>query len=372
MKPMAKHYSHKGQKIDSRWDLVNFYRKNKNINKDNVECVFDPFEHVKFIREKNVNYDEAVFQRLVELRSRDKKFNFWYSGGMDSHIILHYMKKFNIWPDEIFNHDTFPEFEDVIQHQESAAARKVLKNYGIPKSVKITYLDMDHAYYKSMIENDDFWNSELDSASTGIFQLTMMSTCNMHKHKPWKIDYEGETHLMGAIYPKLRYNTGIWYFNMTSGTIDGAKWSEHIENFLISCPDFTNVYFNAVIDFFESKGYSEQELNYISNMQQREYKYLLDVGCHREAFEEIDEIMKRGKFLRSDIDVGNEAHNRSINYHRLGNSPKDADLFTKLTKRKIEWWPRFLDKTLLYEEEFEISSSFAAQTRTKDYIIKCR
>lgn len=371
MKPMAKHYVYKKDltKFTSMYDVAKFKQVNSAVTSDDFECIFEPFEGFKFTREQNVDYEEAIRQRLLEIRNYNKKFNFWYSGGMDSHIILYYMKKFNIWPDQIYNHDTFPEFSDVMQHQESKVTREVLENYEIPNSVEITYLDLDHTYYKNMIEDDAYWNVELDSAHPLVFQLTMMSTCLIHKYKPFNLDFNNETNLMGATYPKLRYRDGIWFINMNSGVIDGQKWSENLENFLISSPEFTNIYFNAVIDFFEKQRYNETELHKIETYGQRKYKGMIDIGDHLTVFKECPEIMKRDKFLRQNIDIGNSNYNRIINYHFFGNSPKDYDLFMKLTERKIDWWPRFLDKSLQYEEEYFIGSTIIAPIQTKNYII---
>ena len=362
---MKKHYTYKGETFKSRHEIVDLYRCNEHLTASDFECIYEPFEGFTFTRKKNVNYEEVIRQRLLELRNRNKKFNFWYSGGMDSHIILYNMKKFNIWPDEIISHVLYNEYTDVDQYREPIVAQNILNNYGIPKSVKLNYLSAGNEFFEFFLNSDEMWNHKDHQFD---YHPVMMPAMMTYLYPPFNVDVN-ETHLYGGTYPVIRHDGTSWHFYIWDGSIDGTTWNPDAENFLISCPEFMNQYANTVIDFFERQNYSAAELANIANLPQREYKHAVKIPNHIEVFNEVPEFLRRNKFLRKDMDLKNEDYSRIVNYYKYGNSPKSYDLFLKLLDRKVDFFPKWLDKALLIEEKLALNAKFGG-IRTKDYIVR--
>lgn len=292
---MLPSYKFKNLIFENRGKLFQYILDNEilNFNKYDIECIYEPHSIYNFKR--NENYGDLFLlskRRLEELKSKGKKITLWYSGGIDSHFILHCMKKHNIWCDRIciYFWDNMNGKPDEIYIKETYEAIKQLYSYDIPKHVEIKIPTITQSIFDNMLTMQEYiFKSSVHAYSCEVIVKlwSELVGCELYN--------KDHINLRGSVTPLLSYEKE-WGYKFIDYQL-GNEFNDS-EMFITDSDYFLESYLNNIINNIEAKiGKNKNFLEILSRESERYFKLMSNEMkiINEEIFQpQFDKRDKRG------------------------------------------------------------------------------
>lgn len=228
-----------------------------------------------------VQIEEALHRRVVQLREKYDYIRLWFGGGRDCRLALDTFIRYNIKIDEIVvarrctenGQGLFPDF-DPLTEIDSAAIQWLDQNKSRFPDTKITVLNFDDQHHQSVFENPRwYWYTTEWFFSVSylpqVFHRFVNPRFNMLEN------HVGQCELVGSTTPTVIQDdvdlSWKFYFSDASFSSVGASQDPDInfEDFLITDddPELMNLHVNSIVDDYERTG---ERADYSKNWRQQE------------------------------------------------------------------------------------------------------
>jgi hypothetical protein len=202
----------------------------------------------KFQR-RSCDLNDATARALNKLRKKYNKIRLWYSGGQDSHFLLHHFLSNKIHIDEIYTLIKTPCKNPLSLALDEGlnAAKPFLESIADQlSSTKICYPRATHQELDRFYsENPDYWRYNMTALPNP------WHTSNKISH--WGLDQEGVCNLAGIETPHV-YWDGAWKFCFIDVQIleqHTNKKKTPVCNISLDDPEWIESYVNAIVDQME-------------------------------------------------------------------------------------------------------------------------
>ncbi len=205
------------------------------------------YDH-KFQR-RSCNLNSATAHALEKLRKKHDTIRLWYSGGQDSHFLLHHFLLNKIHIDEIYTLIKTPCNNPVSLSLDEGlgSAKPFLESIADQlSSTKVCYPRVTHEELnKFFLENPDYWRYNTSAWPNPWF------TCNCISH--WTVDQTDVCNLSGIETPHV-YWDGVWKFCFIDLLVNEQhvnKQCTPVRNLSLDDPEWLEVYVNNIVDQME-------------------------------------------------------------------------------------------------------------------------
>jgi hypothetical protein len=205
------------------------------------------YDH-KFQR-RSCNLNSATAHALEKLRKKHDTIRLWYSGGQDSHFLLHHFLLNKIHIDEIYTVIKTPCKNPLSLSLDEGlgSAKPFLESIADQlSSTKVCYPRVTHEELnKFFLENPDYWRYNTSAWPNPWF------TCNCISH--WTVDQTDVCNLSGIETPHV-YWDGVWKFCFIDLLVNEQhvnKQCTPVRNLSLDDPEWLEVYVNNIVDQME-------------------------------------------------------------------------------------------------------------------------
>ena len=189
------HYTCNGKQFLNKFSAINENIISKHPIHFHIPDAYDNFD---FSKEPNATWHDILKQEAIDIRDSYKTVKLWYSGGVDSHLVLNTFLKNNIHVDEICCMKSgFTDVDTEITDHAEPFLKTIQKQ--IPKT-KINIIEPKIADYENFYSS----NGTIDWNYT--FRLIYHTELIKDKHQQ-----KGTINVFGANPPLLVYKEGKWY-----------------------------------------------------------------------------------------------------------------------------------------------------------------
>ena len=182
----------------------------------------DAYHDFDFSKEPDATWHDILKQEAINIRDSYKTVKLWYSGGVDSHLVLNTFVKNDIHVDEICCMKSgFEDVDTEITDHAQPFLKTIQKQ--IPKT-KINIIEPTIEDYEKFHAG----NSAIDWNYT--FRLIYHTELIKDQHQQ-----KGTTNVFGANPPLLIYKEGKWYTYWTDGDLEpnSKKYNFFADNPLV-------------------------------------------------------------------------------------------------------------------------------------------
>ena len=236
-------------KFQTKFDLCSHIGLNQLKLEDLHNSSFVPynnFNNYVFKRIKNSNFEDVALKRLKQLREQYSFIRLWYSGGKDSHIILHLAEKYNIKFDEILS---FPNA--IYGKVELQNVDKLIPKYYHEEN-KFLKIVQDPKHYNMVYRNSDWWKH---TPYWGI-QMAMHNPLMYRFILPELKEIQfpkNRCELIGGEVPTIWKDKDNWNFIFNEYEFNSSTF-DTCENFIFSS-EILESYVNNIINSLEKQKY---------------------------------------------------------------------------------------------------------------------
>lgn len=192
----------------------------------------------------------ATAKALAQLRQQHNKLRLFYSGGLDSHFVLHHCLINNIHLDEIYSAVKTPYQDPVLlalDESVNSAQPYLRQNADRLSQTKIHTPTLDHAFFDQFYSSPDYWRY-----SYLMYMGEPSRVCNMIQG--FGLDTNEFCNLVGIDTPYVYWHDG-WRFCF----VDHQMLSEHVNkqtsnavySLSLDNPEFLEAYVNTIVDQLE-------------------------------------------------------------------------------------------------------------------------
>lgn len=270
------------------------------------------YDSVDWTREPEIEYEELLRQRALQLRSRWKRLCLMFSGGSDSSDVIRVFLENRIPLDEliIFRHKYNPKW----LHETDTVKIPLAKWYCEQQpGLKCTVVDIEKSDYHSDYLSADWF--EEDGMMTG--QMGMSSyifTKMLDRARDFR--NQNDTGYIYAVEKaRLWINDGKWYMRQIDKIYEYIDLKASPLEFFHLAPDMPELYVKQcwmLINYLESK-YAEIDENFINNLYNFRHPLFQDLvaGSYRkyylDAFDRTPHFVRDGSNKVGDVktDIGN-------------------------------------------------------------------
>lgn len=219
------------------------------------------FDNYEFKRSAELDASKLLYDRLAGLRKKYSYLRLWYSGGLDSTLVLDTAIKSGIHIDEILIMKRWnPEFSSLYPELSPEREVQAIALDKIPEielqlpNTKITVVDvMKDEYYSAVFEHPDwycdtssFWYDIPGSVPTIFYK---------HINSKYQLINEPENRcdIIGGVTPDIYWNPNIekWQFTFVDNPFHHC-FGPTTENFLVTddMPELVEGHVNSIINNF--------------------------------------------------------------------------------------------------------------------------
>lgn len=229
------------------------------VTDDVYLSIGEQFDNYDFKRQVNVDADELLYTRLSNLRKKYNYLRLWYSGGLDSALVLDTAIKFGIHIDEVLIMKRWnPEFSNLypelspMHEVQSIAIDKIHSLKHLVPDTKITILEANKdEYYSAVFEHSDWY---CDTSSFW-FDVPVSVPTIFYKHINSKYNLvdepENRCDIIGGVTPDIYWNPALesWQFTFVENPFHHC-FGPTTENFLVTddMPELIQGHVNSIIN----------------------------------------------------------------------------------------------------------------------------
>jgi hypothetical protein len=198
---------------------------------------------------RSCNLNNATAHALEKLRKKYDTIRLWYSGGQDSHFLLHHFLLNKIHIDEIYTVIKTPckNLLSLSLDEGLGSAKPFLESIADQlSSTKVCYPQVTHEELnKFFLENPDYWRYSTMAWPNPWF------TCNCISH--WTLDQTDVCNLSGIETPHVYWDGG-WKFCFIDLLVNAQhvnKQCTPVRNLSLDDPEWLEAYVNNIVDQME-------------------------------------------------------------------------------------------------------------------------
>lgn len=227
----------------------------------------DPLVSYTFSRRPG-NLKHATAKVLDQLRQQYHKIRLFYSGGIDSHFVLHHCLINSIPIDEIYSVVKTPFKDPVLMALDESvnSAQPFLKQVADQLAgTDIHTPVLDHDFFNQFYSSNDFWRY-----SYQMYLGEPSRVCNIIDGL--NLDSDGVCNLVGIDTPFVFWEQGTWQFCFVDQqfiTEHVSKQSQCVHSISLQHPEFVEAYVNTIVDQMEQYPDYQTRFSWANVLQSR-------------------------------------------------------------------------------------------------------
>lgn len=241
------YYQGAGAQFEYRHQLVD----QSDVSSQDFKLCIGPLDQYRFRRQHGVDLAQVTANALRQLRQQYGMLRLFYSGGLDSHFILHHCLINSVHLDEIYSVVKTPfESKILLALDESInAAQSFLQQTEISEKLTRTRIvtpKLSNDFFNRFYSSDDYWKYNF-----GMTLIEPARTCNVIDE--FGIGATDACNLVGIDTPFVYWDQG-WQFCYVDQQIVPEHVSQHGQScysLSTSVPEFVEAYVNVIVDQME-------------------------------------------------------------------------------------------------------------------------